>query len=224
MEIKLFEPWFFYSLLVAVYLSCRAPYIGVAMRVVNTMLHEFSHALVAFLFSGKIQSVKLFSNTEGEITISGNNKIVQFLTALAGYPLSALSGMGILFLVMNDYQDVALWILTAFASVLLLLFVRNLYGVIWLIVFMGINLSALLFEIYPLMSLLGLIYTFIIITEAAHSVFSLLVLSIRNPKMAGDATVLSKLTFLPAVFWALCFVGLNGFIVYFVVAKFFPFG
>lgn len=224
MEIKLFEPWFFYSLLVAVYLSCRAPYIGVAMRVVNTMLHEFSHALVAFLFSGKIQSVKLFSNTEGEITISGNNKIVQFLTALAGYPLSALSGMGILFLVMNDYQDVALWILTAFASVLLLLFVRNLYGVIWLIVFMGINLSALLFEIFPLMSLLGLIYAFIILTEAVHSVISLLVLSIRNPKMAGDATVLSKLAFLPAVFWALCFVGLNGFIVYFVVAKFFPFG
>lgn len=224
MEINFFAPWFFYSMLIAVYLSCRVPYVGIAMRVVNTMLHEFSHALIAFLFSGKIQSVKLFSNTEGEITISGNNRIIQFLTALAGYPLSAMSGMGILYLLINDYQDIALWLLIGIASVLLLLFVRNTYGVIWLIVFIGINLNVLILEIYPLMSLLGLIYSFIILTEAVHSVISLLVLSIRNPKMAGDATVLTKLTFLPSLFWALCFAALNGIIVYYGIVKLFPFG
>lgn len=217
MEINFFNPWFFYSLLFGVYFSCRIPYLGVALRVVNTMMHEFSHALVAFLFSGKIQSVKLFSNTEGEVTISGGSKVVQFLTALAGYPLSALSGVGMMYLLMNDFADFALWTITGISAVLLLLFVRNLYGVLWLIGFIGINGVFLFFEFQSLQVLFGLIYSFVILSESVHSVFSLLIISLKNPKSAGDAAVLSKLTFFPVVFWAIVFVFINLFVMFYAL-------
>ncbi len=217
MDINFFNPWFFYSLLFGVYFSCRIPYIGVALRVVNTMMHEFSHALVAFLFSGKIQSVKLFSNTEGEVTISGGSKVVQFLTALAGYPLSALSGVGMMYLLMNDFADFALWIITGIAAVLLLLFVRNLYGVIWLFVFIALNATFLFMELASLQILFGLIYVFVILSESVHSVLSLLFIAIKNPKSAGDAAVLSRLTFLPVVFWAIFFVLTNGFVLFYAL-------
>lgn len=180
-------------------------------------MHEFSHALVAFLFSGKIQSVKLFSNTEGEVTISGGSKVVQFLTALAGYPLSALSGVGMMYLLMNDFADFALWIITGIAAVLLLLFVRNLYGVIWLFVFIALNATFLFMELASLQILFGLIYVFVILSESVHSVLSLLFIAIKNPKSAGDAAVLSRLTFLPVVFWAIFFVLTNGFVLFYAL-------
>ena len=178
------------------------------------MMHEFSHALVAFLFSGKIQSVKLFSNTEGEVTISGGSKFVQFLTAIAGYPLSALSGVGMMYLLTHDYADFALWIITGIAAVLLLLFVRNLYGVLWLIGFIGINGVFLFFEFQSLQVLFGLIYAFVILSESVHSVIALLIISLKNPKSAGDAAVLSRLTLLPAVLWAIVFVLINSFVLF----------
>jgi hypothetical protein len=60
----------------------------------------------------------------------------------------------------------------------------------------------------------------VLATEAIYSSFTLFVIAIENPADAGDAKLLSSITKLPAFFWALFFVGVNGWIVYRIVVDF----
>lgn len=223
MALNWFDPLMFYILFVSVFLTCRIPFVGTGLKVVNTMLHESAHGLVAFCFSGKIQSIKLFSNTEGEISVKGAGRFATILTALAGYPLSALSGMGLLYLISQKQTELAIWILSGVAILILLLFIRNWFGAFWLIGFALLNGTLIYFKLSDVINLACFIYVFVILTEAVYSPLAVLYLSFTNSKAAGDATVLSKITHIHPIFWGLVFTAGNGVILYYTVVNFFPF-
>ncbi len=223
MVLNFSDPTLFYILFTGIFLTCRIPIIGTGLKVVNTMLHESAHGLVAFCFSGKIQSIKLFSNTEGEITVKGSGRFATFLTAIAGYPLSAASGMGLLFLISEKQTELVIWILSGVSILILVLFIRNWFGAFWLIGFAAINGALIYFKLFNLINLACYIYVFVIITEAIYSPFAVFYLSFTNPKAAGDASVLSKITHIHPVFWGLVFTVGNGFILYYTIINFFPF-
>ncbi|HBI03760.1 MAG TPA: hypothetical protein DDY49_07000, partial [Paenibacillaceae bacterium] len=60
--------WYVYLLLA--YLVTLVPVVGKYFSVLNTLFHEVGHGICALLFKGKIRSISLFANTEGEIVTS----------------------------------------------------------------------------------------------------------------------------------------------------------
>jgi hypothetical protein len=60
----------------------------------------------------------------------------------------------------------------------------------------------------------------ILMTEAIFSSLMLLLIAVETPSESGDAKILSTITFIPSIIWALCFVVINGFIVFRIIFDF----
>jgi hypothetical protein len=102
-------------------------------------------------------------------------------------------------------------------------YVRNLYGVFWLITFTALlfvtNFYAGEFLLYIVVSLLSGIMLF----EALYSSIELVIIASKKSKLAGDAYSLERLTKIPAMIWALLFVLQSGYFIYLCVRLFFKF-
>jgi hypothetical protein len=82
----------FYVLLITAILLTRIPVLGKYFRSVNTLVHEAGHAFATLLLSGEVIAVNLFADTSGTTVTKAKGKFSQALIAIAGYPVSALTG------------------------------------------------------------------------------------------------------------------------------------
>lgn len=189
----------------------RIPKVGRFFRVVNTLFHEDGHAIIALLTSGSVDKINLFADTSGTCVYRPKNKIAEFLVLLAGYVASSASAYGMFWFLHHQHND---WFLYSFAGVLglnLILWVRNKYGVFW-ILFFGLLIAAC---IYLQNNILNFYFLFFIsalnLVESVYSTLVILYVSAEEPSQAGDARGLRQLTFIPAIIWALLFVAQAGF-------------
>lgn len=212
-------PIYFYSYVLAVFVVARLPYIGAFVRVFNTLVHEGAHALVAILTSGKIFKIELQSNTSGSTLSASKNKFCQFLIAISGYPLAAATAYGLFYFLINGFGSEILIGIIIFTSILLLLFIRNTFGIIWAIIFIGLISFVLYLDNPKIIDFSVMTLAFILATEALFSTLMLLLIALESPSDSGDAKILSSITMLPAIFWALVFVATNGIIVYQIVVN-----
>lgn len=212
----------FYILLLTALLLTRIPVLGKYFRSVNTLVHEAGHAFITLLLSGEVISVNLFADTSGTTVTKAKGKFPQALIALAGYPVSALTGLLCLFLLDKGYTLYILFILTSIALIIMILSLRNMYGLFWAGTFIVLNLLLIYFNSITLIYTFAAFYSVIIFTDAIMSSFVLLVLALKQPKKAGDATNLQKITKIPAVIWALIFLAFTLFISWISIANYFP--
>jgi len=212
----------FYILLITSLLLTRIPVLGKYFRSVNTLVHEAGHAFTTLLLSGEVIAVNLFADTSGTTVTKAKGKLPQALIALAGYPVSALTGWLCLFLAHRGYYLYILFILTSIALIIMILSLRNAYGIFWAATFVVLNLLLIYFNNKPLIYTLATFYSVIIFTDAIISSVVLFVLSIRQPKKAGDATNLQKITKLPSAVWALLLLVFTLFISWLSVIHYFP--
>jgi len=212
----------FYILLVLAIFLTRIPVLGKYFRSVNTLVHEAGHAFATLLVSGEVISVNLFADTSGTTVTKAKGKFAQALIALAGYPISVLTGLLMLFLIHRGHHMYILFILTSIALIIMILSLRNAYGLFWAGTFVVLNVLLLYFNAKYLISLFATFYAVIIFSDALISSFVLLVLAIRQPKKAGDATNLQKITKLPASIWAVLICAFSLFFSWFSVIHYFP--
>lgn len=212
----------FYILLITALLLTRIPVLGKYFRSVNTLVHEAGHAFMTLLLSGEVIAVNLFSDTSGTTVTKSKSKVSQSLIALAGYPVSALTGWLCMFLLFKGYTLYIVFILTSITLIIMILSLRNAYGLFWAGTFVVLNLLLIYFNSQSLIYAFAAFYTVIIFTDAVMSSFILLMLSIKQPKKAGDAANLQKFTKLPAVFWALLMMAFTLFISWLSVINYFP--
>ena len=212
----------FYILLVAALLLTRIPVLGKYFRSVNTLVHEAGHAFVTLLLSGEVIAVNLFADTSGTTVTKAKGKMAQALIALAGYPISSLTALLCLFLLYKGYYLYILFILTSIALIIMILSLRNIYGLFWAGTFIILNLLIIYFNNKHLIYGFAAFYSVIIFTDALLSSFVLLVLAIKQPKKAGDATNLQKITKIPSVIWAILILAFSLFISWLSVVHFFP--
>jgi len=212
----------FYFLLITALLLTRIPVLGKYFRSVNTLVHEAGHAFITLLLSGEVIAVNLFSDTSGTTVTKAKGKFPQALIAIAGYPVSALTGLLCLYLFHKGHYLYILFILTCIALIIMILSLRNTYGLFWAGTFVVLNLLVIYFNNKVLIYTMATFYSVIIFTDALISAFVLLVLSIRQPKKAGDASNLQKITKIPAVVWAILLLAFSLFISWFSVIHFFP--
>ena len=212
----------FYILLLIAVLLTRIPVLGKYFRSVNTLVHEAGHAFTTLILSGEVIAVNLFADTSGTTVTKAKSKFAQALIALAGYPVSALTGWLCLFLLYKGYNLYILFILTSIALIIMILSLRNIYGLFWAGTFVVLNLLLVYFNNKTLIYAFAAFYSVVIFTDAIVSSVVLFVLAIKQPKKAGDATNLQKITKVPVVLWALLLLAFTLFISWLSVINYFP--
>jgi hypothetical protein len=212
----------FYILLLTALLLTRIPVLGKYFRSVNTLVHEAGHAFVTLLLSGEVIAVNLFADTSGTTVTKAKSKFAQAIIALAGYPVSALTGWLCLSLLFHGYYLYILFILTSIALIIMILSLRNMYGLFWAGTFVVLNLLMIYFNNKTLIYSFAAFYSVIIFTDAIISSIVLLVLSLKQSKKAGDATNLQKITKVPAAIWAILMLAFTLFISWLSVINYFP--
>lgn len=212
----------FYGILVLAVIVLRLPGIGRYFRTVNTLLHESGHALMAILTSGEVVHVELNADTSGTAFTKSGSKSRAMLVSFSGYPFAAMaSGLLIWLSVTNQYRIVLL-ILLSLALLNLMLFVRNTYGIVWLLTFSGLLIFIAWFDKMPLSKIFTLTISLIAFAETIMSTLVILYLGLSVPRKAGDLTNLAKTSKVPAVIWALLITGIVAVVVYFTIISNFP--
>lgn len=173
-----------------------------AWRVVRTLVticHEGGHALVAVLVGRRLTGIRLHSDTSG-LTLSRGRPtgLGMVATLLAGYPGAAIVGLGLAALAGTGHAAAVLWLLVLLAA-LMLVWIRNLYGLLVLLV---AGAAVALASWYSPPTVLGWIATglaWLLLIAAPRPVLELF----RSRSGTSDAAQLAALTHLHRYAWCL---------------------
>jgi Peptidase M50B-like len=184
----------------------KLPIIGKYFSIVNTLIHETGHALMALLTGGKVQKIQLFSNTEGAAWTSNPHWLGRVLTSLAGYVFSSATACLFLYFISIEKYDYILYILITILGLGLLFWIRNLYGFFWITTFCAGFGYLLWAGNATIIQYVLLFITAVIFVQSIISAFEILYLSFKDSHNAGDATNLARATYIiPAQIWGLFF-------------------
>ncbi|HJV32134.1 MAG TPA: M50 family metallopeptidase [Bacillales bacterium] len=188
---------FFLFIILAIFLL-QIPIIGNYVSVMNTVIHESGHALIS-LFGGKVERISLFMNSEGVTYGSQSTRIGGIFTSMAGYIFSSFIAFFSFWLLRRERYSVLITILLGFIFLNLIFWVRNLYGIFWLVSFAILFLFLLKKGSRKFVNHLLLLIASILLVDSIKTAFDILLLSFIQPNSAGDATILAQLTpFIPA--------------------------
>jgi hypothetical protein len=172
---------------------------------------------MALILEGSVKKIELFNDASGTTTTSVKTKFGSFLVAFIGYPFSSFVSLFIFYMINVGYEKGFLIGITILFFFMLLLWIRNIYGAIWILAFCTINGYLVYSNNAQYIHIAALLYAVFIAVDAAFSALTILYLSIKQKDKAGDATLLKKTTGIPAFIWGLLFAGIAGFVFYEVV-------
>jgi hypothetical protein len=177
-------------------------------RQVVTIAHEGAHGLIAALVGRKLSGIRLHSDTSG-VTVSRGKPTGGGMIAvlLAGYPGPALFGLAAAFVLSRGYAVALLWGLLA-ALVILLLQIRNLFGLWSVLVFGAVVFSVTWWGSPSAQSAFAHLLTWFLLLAAPRAVLELQHSRRRGQGRSSDADQLRRLTGVPALMW----VGVFGLI------------
>lgn len=173
---------------------------------VDTLIHESSHALTAFLLSGQNMSIELYHDNSGVTYYETDLTWTDIPISMAGYMGSSCFAILLFYLRSKEKMRFGLQLLTIIAIAVLLFLVDNSYGVWWLSTFSLITILVLAFLPKWLSDMYYLFISFICLTQAVLSPIWLTQIAWETPAEAGDATNLADCTGVPAWVWAVIFV------------------
>ncbi len=200
------ERWFFYGLTALSLLLPKLPVVGVFFRIINTMIHETGHAAAALLVNGEVVRIDLLHDTSGTAITRSGGKLAQAIVSISGYVVSSVAAWLMFMAVLSGKEKWILFALLSVAVVNLLLWVRNAFGIIWLLVFISLCLSVSFYENELIERAFVIFCSGVVLFDSVSSAWVLLYLAWKHPKQAGDARNLAQSTGIPTVLWALFFV------------------
>ncbi|MBD2844278.1 M50 family metallopeptidase [Paenibacillus sp. IB182496] len=192
-------------ILVAMLLLTRLLPFSYFFRTLDTMIHEFGHAAATLVLSGSVLAIELNANHSGVTYSLIEPGWRSLLVTLTGYFTASLFAVLLFWLFARRRERSGLIGMTVLAVLMLLLFVHEGYGLVWLIGFSVVNLAVLLLGRF-VRSFYFLLLAFITLEESVLAPLSLLLLAWTDPARAGDASSLARMTWLPAWLWALFFL------------------
>lgn len=174
-------------------------------RNLDTMVHEFGHAVATLALSGKVMYIELYRDHSG-VTYSSMTKSWAIIpVSLAGYMTASLFAWFLFAAYAKGKQRLGLQVMTAMSALSLVLFVRNSFGVSFLLGFILLTVLALALAPKWLRDFYYLLLAFLCLEESVFGPLSLIVYAVRDSNSAGDATNLATHTGLPAIMWAVLF-------------------
>ncbi|MNB92707.1 hypothetical protein D3C75_398130 [compost metagenome] len=174
-------------------------------RNLDTMFHEFGHALATLLLSGNVLRIELYADHSGVTYSAVEAGWRPVLVSLSGYPLASLFALLLFYLYAKGRERWGLLLSSLVSLIMLVLYVRGGFGMLWLGGFIALNLALL--YLWPKASRYYYLFlAFLTLEESVMGTLFLFSASLLSPSGAGDAANLAGLTFVPAFFWAALFV------------------
>ncbi|TFC55152.1 M50 family peptidase [Cryobacterium sp. TMT2-15-1] len=174
-------------------------------RHVITIAHEGGHAVVATVSGRRLGGIRLHSDTSGLTVSRGRPRGPgMVLTLLAGYTAPALLGLGAARMLSLGYDIGLLWLLLT-ALALLLVQIRNWFGLWSVLVTAGLVFGITWFGTPPVQSVFALLITAFLLLGAVRTVIELQRSRSRSRGTASDADQLARLTHIPGVVWVAVF-------------------
>ena len=198
----------------------KIPFIGKIFHIINTLMHEFGHAIMTLFLQGKVYSIEIFGDTSGSTTTQSANKFTSFLIAISGYLFSSSFSWISFYILDLGYHLYFIIGLSVLFFIMLLLWVRNRFGLIWILLFCLLNGLLIYYAEYKWIKYVALFYATIILVESISSTLVLLYLSLFKTKESGDAYNLQRMTHIPAFIWAFGFVAFACFVGYYIFKNF----
>lgn len=175
------------------------------VRLGVTTVHEGGHALVAVLVGRRLSGIHLRPDSSG-LTLSRGRPRGPGMVAMlaAGYLAPALLGLVATALLLAHHPLALLWLLVALTLVMVL-WIRNGYGALLLVVLAG-GLGAFTWWAEPRwQTLAATLITWVLLLAAPRPVLELA----RRRGRASDADQLARLTPLPAGVWIVVMLAAN---------------
>ncbi|GAB2710647.1 M50 family metallopeptidase [Nocardia thraciensis] len=173
------------------------------LRTVVTIAHEVGHAVVAVVTGRTLSGIRLHSDTSG-VTVSRGKPygLGMILTTLAGYPAPSAVGLGCAALLGAGRLTLMLWLGVA-ALAVLLLFIRNLFGFLAVVVTGAVTLGVSWYGTVVWQGIFGYAVAWFLLFGGMRAVVELQRVRVRGD--GSDADQLAHLTRLPSLLWVLVF-------------------
>jgi hypothetical protein len=174
-------------------------------RNLDTMVHEFGHAAVTLALSGKVMYIELYQDHSGVTYSSITKQWAIIPVALAGYLTASLFAWFLFSAYSRGKQRLGLQVMILLSVLSLILFVRNGFGIMFLVGFIALTIIILALTPKWLSDFYYLLLAFLCLEESVFGPFSLIIYAWGNARQAGDATNLALHTGIPAIVWAIGF-------------------
>lgn len=174
-------------------------------RNVVTIVHEGGHAIAALLTGRRLTGIRLHSDTSGlTLSVGKPTGFGMIVTAAAGYISPSLVGLTGVVLLAFGQVTVMLWAGLAVLAGMLVM-IRNVYGVISLLVVGAVVLGVSLRADPDVQGAFAYGMTWFLLLGAVRPITELQRHRRRNPGARSDADILARLTHLPAAVWITIF-------------------
>lgn len=169
------------------------------VRTLVTVCHESGHAIVAVLVGRRLTGVRLHADTSG-VTLSRGRPTGPGMVAtlLAGYPGAAIAGLGLSLLAGTGHASGVLWLLVL-GALLLLVWIRNLYGLVVVVLAGGAVALATWYSPPTVLGWLATGLAWLFLVAAPRPVLELF----RSRSTSSDAAQLAALTHIHRYAWCL---------------------
>ncbi|MCC6251234.1 MAG: M50 family metallopeptidase [Bacteroidia bacterium] len=205
------ENYVYYGLVVLFSIIGLIPVIGKFVNVINTLIHESGHAFISLFSGGGVVQIKLSADTSGSASTKSKYWLGKVLTSLAGYPFSSAMAWLFFYLIAKQKAFVVVYILFSMILLNLILWVRNTFGVIWLIVVGILTGFVLWHNNVDVQYYFALSCASLVLSQSVYTSFVLVSIALQNPDKSGDAKNLRDFTSIPAILWAVLFLGFSLF-------------
>lgn len=203
MKRKFSRKFFLYLLLAIIFIEF--PIIGNYLRGLNTVIHESAHALIALL-GGHLERITLLMDSEGITSGPEAGWLEGIAASISGYTFSSFMAFLSFWLINKNKFALLSDILLCILFVSLILWVRNPYGIFWIVSFVLFFLILIIKGNKTFARQLIVFIAAIILVDSLKSAFEILTMSFTQPTLAGDAANLAYLTmFIPAQAWGIFF-------------------
>jgi hypothetical protein len=196
-----------------VVLTALAGLVAVAFRPVwrvarnaVTIAHEGGHALIALLTGRKLRGIRLEFDTSG-LTLSAGRPSGpgMMFTLLAGYIAPSLIGVLGAWLLGGNRITLLLW-LTVVLLLLMLINIRNLFGVLSVLITGAIVVFVSWYASAQVQAVFAYAGVWFLLFGGVRPVFELQSLRSRGRMPESDADQLAHVTRVPALFWVTVFL------------------
>ena len=155
--------------------------------------HEGAHVATCWIMGGRVTGVTLKSNADGQTDSIGPNGLGGIITSFVGYLGPSIFGLSAAVLIALDHIVAVLWLAVIFLTIILLL-VRNSFGVISVILNGGIIFLVLRYGNAELQTITAYALSWFMLFSGVRWVFA-------HNTGASDAHNLRDATHIPRVVW-----------------------
>ena len=171
-----------------------------------TLVHELGHAVAALLTGRVVSGIRVHRNQSGTTHSSGKTGFGGVFSGFFGYPAPAIVGGALVWSVFNGYTRPAL-VIGAAVLVLTLVFIRNLFGVLVVLVSAAASVLLVLYAPIDVQGYAMLVLGTALLVGAARAFLN--VVSVHTSRRAqlatSDAYLLYQRTHIPSPVWLLLF-------------------